>query len=260
VNNTFLLKIKAWFIGYTKSFLISDNDFNANITMKKIHTLKVSEEIKELCESVNSDEPLTNIAQIAALLHDVGRFEQYKQYKTFVDSRSVNHAELGVEVINDEGVLKTLDWNSRQLVINAVKYHNQLSVVDGLDDETTQVLKMLRDADKIDIWRVVSEYYNNNENRNKAIELNLPDIEKISDGVLGDILSESLVKSVHLKTLNDFKALQMGWVFDLNYKHTYEVLKNRKYLEKIRDAITVSDIAQTIYKVTSEYLEKKIAN
>lgn len=228
--------------------------------MKKIHTLKVCEEIKELCESVNSDELLTNIAQIAALLHDVGRFEQYKQYRTFVDSRSVNHAELGVEVINDEGVLKSLDWHSRQLVINAVKYHNQLTVVDGLADDTTQVLKMLRDADKIDIWRVVSEYYNNSQNRNKAIELNLPDIEKISDGVLSDILSETLVKSAHLKTLNDFKALQMGWVFDLNYKHTYEVLKKRKYLEKIRDSISVSDKAQTLYKVTKEYLEKKISN
>lgn len=228
--------------------------------MKKIHTIKVCEEIKELCESVNSDELLTNIAQIAALLHDVGRFEQYKQYRTFVDSRSVNHAELGVEVINDKGVLKSLDWHSRQLVINAVKYHNQLTVVDGLADDTTQVLKMLRDADKIDIWRVVSEYYNNSQNRNKAIELNLPDIEKISDGVLSDILSETLVKSAHLKTLNDFKALQMGWVFDLNYKHTYEALKKRKYLEKIRDSISVSDKAQTLYKVTKEYLEKKISN
>ena len=39
------------------------------------------------------------IAEAVALLHDVGRFEQYKRYGTFNDRKSVNHAALGVEIM-----------------------------------------------------------------------------------------------------------------------------------------------------------------
>ena len=44
-------------------------------------------------------------ARAAALLHDAGRFQQYAEYKTFSDALSEDHAELGVKVIQNSGLL-----------------------------------------------------------------------------------------------------------------------------------------------------------
>jgi hypothetical protein len=43
-----------------------------------------------------------------ALLHDVGRFPQYRRWRTFRDSESDNHARLSLEVIRHEAVLEHL--------------------------------------------------------------------------------------------------------------------------------------------------------
>ena len=45
------------------------------------------------------------LAEIMALFHDIGRFEQYKQYRTFSDYRSEDHAALGVKVIKANRIL-----------------------------------------------------------------------------------------------------------------------------------------------------------
>lgn len=255
-------ELRSHFEQYVERFYSDDssNDKNTNFLMKEKHTYLVCNEISAIARSLKLSSQQTSIAEIAALFHDVGRFYQYDHYKTFVDARSENHAELGVKIIHQENFLESLDETSQQIVINAVKFHNRAEIPSNLDKETTMTLKMLRDADKIDIWRVVTNYYSESDKkRNTAIELNLPDTQELSDEVLNDIVNGQLVVTKHLNTLNDFKALQMGWVFDLNFTHSFKMLNERRYLEIIRDTITDTTKAALIYKKTKEYLESKIA-
>jgi hypothetical protein len=104
------------------------------------------------------------------------------------------------------------------------------------------VLRMLRDADKIDIWRVVTEYYHRRgSGRNHAVELDLPDTGDISDAVYEALMEGKSVKMADLRELNDFKLLQIGWVFDLNFKRSFEMVREKKYLEAIRDVLPRDD-------------------
>jgi len=118
--------------------------------------------------------------------------------------------------------------------------------------------KLLRDADKLDIWRVLTDYYcNKNKPRNERFELGLPDTPEISEKVCQDLMAGRPIEEEHLKSLNDFKLLLMGWVYDVNFPWTFQLIRERGYLEMIRDALPPLERVLKIYSMVRTYLEKK---
>jgi hypothetical protein len=113
--------------------------------------------------------------------------------------------------------------------------------------------KLLRDADKLDIWRVVTDYYHRkNDRRNGAIELDLPNTPGFSEEVYQDLMNRRIVDINHVKNLNDFKLLQIGWIFDINFDTTMQAIKSRRYLELIRDVLPKSEKIQLIFENLSK--------
>jgi hypothetical protein len=55
-------------------------------------------------------------------------------------------------------------------------------------------------------------------------------------------------------SLNDFKLLQMGWIYDINYQPTFEMIYQRDYLKKIRDSLPASERIDQIYSMLMSYL------
>jgi hypothetical protein len=52
-----------------------------------------------------------------------------------------------------------------------------------------------------------------------------------------ELMAGKSVKVESLKTLNDFKLLQMGWVYDINFPRTFQLIRERGYLKMIGDAL-----------------------
>jgi len=75
--------LKKWFTSYVQTFKYKDLELQQNIDLKKDHTRRVCEEIINLGEQLGLNEDELRLAEIIALLHDIGRFEQYARYKTF---------------------------------------------------------------------------------------------------------------------------------------------------------------------------------
>jgi len=44
-----------------------------------------------------------------------------------------------------------------------------------------------------------------------------------------------------VKTLNDFKLLQLGWVYDLNFPFTARIIAEKDYVKRIRKTMPESD-------------------
>lgn len=256
IDEKILLSLKYWFTEYVKGFYPENTDFQQNIDMKVEHTRRVCREIIDIGRSLNLSQKELFLAEAIALLHDVGRFEQYAHYQTFVDYYSEDHAELGVKIIKSNGILINFDEPTRDLILRTILYHNRAELP---KDETERCLffsKLLRDADKLDILRVVTNYYQeNNGKRNKAIELNLPDLPGISDNIYADLLAERIAKAKDLKTLNDFKLFQMGWIYDVNFTRTFQLIRERRYLEKIRDALPKTERVLKVYSKIKTFLE-----
>ncbi len=236
-----LSDLKNWFANYASTFRSDDPEVRRNIDLKKRHTKRVCQEILHIGEREGLSDDELRLAETIALFHDVGRFEQYARYRTFMDGKSENHAELGIKIIEKFGVLDSLDNAAKEIVLRAVKYHNRPSLPREESDTVLLFSKLIRDADKLDIWKVVTDYYHRKETkRNAAVELDLPDTPGFSEEVLQSLADKRIVNMKDVKNLNDFKLLQIGWIFDINFKATLQRVKERGYLESIRDVLPES--------------------
>lgn len=118
--------------------------------------------------------------------------------------------------------------------------------------------RLLRDADKLDIFNVVTSYYGAGPGeKSNAIELDLPDSPVISDDILASLQNGKMIRMQQLKSLNDFKLLQMAWIYDINFQPAFQVIQERSYLKKIRDALPASARIDQIYDHLLSYLQQR---
>ena len=259
---TALSQLTKWFEDYVTGFASNDPDSRENIDLKKNHTIRVRNEIIDIGNSINLNKEDMYIAEACALLHDIGRFEQLKRYGTFSDARSENHALLGVKIITENNVLKNFSPEAGKIIIHSVGCHNMSSIPETDNKDRPVFLELVRDADKIDILHVVTEYYKNSPSgSNRALEMNLPDTDIISEAVCEPLAKGHIALIKDLRSLNDFKLYQMGWIYDLNFSRSLQIIKERGYLELLRDALPKSSqTVEEIYQITSTFLENKIAD
>jgi putative nucleotidyltransferase with HDIG domain len=234
ITDTQFQAYRAWFDGYVARFKEAAPDDLAKIELKEHHTRRVLDEIRALCESENVSGDDARLAETAALLHDVGRLEQYVEHRGVVDMHSEDHGRLGIEVLKRENVLADLDEETRDLIFRVISYHNKAKPP---EDETARCLlltRLLRDADKLDILGLMIRDYENPEDEvAELITLGLPDSPEVSPEVIADLDAGSIVLAEHLKTFTDFRLLLMGWVHDIHFTRTFEQFAERRYLERI---------------------------
>ncbi len=250
--------IRTWFDDYIRQFYSDDPSFQRNIELKRDHSRRVWKNAADLGRSLSFDEKNQLFIETAGLLHDIGRFEQFRRYGTFVDKKSVDHGWLGVEVLKANRVLKDLDEQDREVVFAAIQNHNKKELPENGDDRRLTFIKLLRDADKLDIWRVVTEYYcRDHDDTNNTLQLDLPDEPRMNPQNIDDLLNGRLVDLNNLQTLDDFKLLQIGWVYDMNFRRSYEILQENGYLKKIFDALPDTDTMKAVHEKVERYLEER---
>jgi hypothetical protein len=253
-----LQRFKTWFSGYCRSFTAAEGEDPQPYVMKEEHTWKVCDNIRQVIGSLALGEREAVIAETVALFHDVGRFPQYRHYGTFRDSVSVNHAALGAKVLVEQNVLAELPDEERMHITNAVTLHNVLTLPRGLDEETFLFTKLIRDADKLDIWRVFIEYYGLPESeRSAVIGMALPETRGYTPGVLACLLRGEMVRHDMISTQNDFKLLQLSWVFDLNFPGSFRLVSERGYVARLASTLPDDEEVRRGVKTVEQYVERK---
>jgi hypothetical protein len=232
IQETDLLYFKNWFDMYVKQFCTGNEGIDSAICLKIRHTKNVALVILDIANTLHFAAELCYLAEIVAIFHDIGRFEQYIRYHTYSDQKSEDHAKLGLEEIARTRVISRLPIYEQELIRNVVVHHNRASLPHSDDQNFLLLLKLLRDADKIDILHAVTEHYAGFK-RNEAINIGLPDTPEISDKIAHCFRDGQLAHVNDMRTINDFKLLQASWVFDLNFPRTYQIFKQRRYLDKL---------------------------
>ncbi|PID40118.1 MAG: HD family phosphohydrolase [Proteobacteria bacterium] len=260
IENQLLQSFRKWFHEYVISFFIGPSHVRENMALKKKHTMRVCEEILRLGRDLGINGDSLRFAEITALFHDVGRFEQYARYRTFVDHRSENHAELSVRILKKYHVLDGLKDSLKALVYRIVSYHNRPFLPEGETKRCLFYTKLLRDADKLDIWKILTRYYRREDSHsNRAIELDLPNTSQIADKVMDAIVNKRVVDINDVKSLNDFKVLQIGWIFDVNFQTTLDTILARNYLADTIASLPGSGKAKRIEKIVNHYVENEFS-
>ncbi|MFH1829181.1 MAG: HD domain-containing protein [Pseudomonadota bacterium] len=253
--------IETWYCTYVESFDHNDKVCVQGIDMKKEHTRQVRNNILDLGESLSLSAEELRLADTIAMLHDIGRFEQCIRYKTFSDLKSADHGKLGIQVIHDNGVLDGIADHVKQIILYAISHHNRrLLPKDGADD-CMLFLKLLRDADKLDIWRFFREYFEGSiYDANHVIVHGLPDEPGYSSEIADDVLAGKMAKVKYFKNLNDLKLAYIGLIYDVNFKRTYQILYDNKYLEAFYSFLPQTPKTAQIYHRAKNYLANRLSN
>jgi hypothetical protein len=250
---------QSWFLQYCRSFSAGSEEDKRNLLLKEEHTRHVCENMRCITRGLALEGPGALLAEAIALFHDVGRFPQYAEYRTFRDSISVNHAALGTEVLSHEGVLARLRDDEQRIILQAVKFHNAYAVPDIGDGDALLFMKLIRDADKLDIWRVFDEYMALPEKeRPSAAGLGLPDIPEYSEDLLSCIFHRRMASLSMVKTLNDFILMQLSWVYDLNFRTSFILLRERNFLNKLISTLPPTEAIGNLSLLLEEYLTERI--
>ncbi len=259
MNRNNVIFFKKWFSDYVKSFYSPNEEDQKNISIKGGHTYNVCENMVEITKELSLNDREKMVAEVIALFHDIGRFPQYAQYKTFRDRESVNHGFLGAETLLKKKILSDLPDNEQELIIKAVRFHNAFLIPKAEREDILFFIKLIRDADKLDIWRIFIEYYDTPEKeRASAVGLALPDTTDYSEEVFLCIQKGHMASLSQVRSLNDFKLMQLSWIYDLNFKSSFQLLSERNYIDTIIYHLPHDEEIQGVSSVLKEYVREKL--
>jgi putative nucleotidyltransferase with HDIG domain len=229
----------AWLRDFAARFPEARESDRASMELKLNHSLRVMQEAERIASSLDATDRALRLSLLAALLHDVGRFPQYSRYRTFKDQISVNHALLGFRTLRQEVVLNDLPAVDRKLVLQCVLLHNKPRLPPSLPPDLDFALRVVRDADKLDIVSVVLPYLEDPDlSGSEAVTLGLADHPgRYSGSVLRRLRTGQPVSYADMTYRNDFRLLLAGWVFDLNYAKTRRLFLHRDHLRSIMAAL-----------------------
>jgi hypothetical protein len=259
MNQNNLEHLKKWFADYVAGFYTDSPTNNSTIRIKEKHTERVCENMILLGKALDlSDEEMV-LTETMALFHDVGRFKQFAIYGTFKDADSENHALLGLRELVAHNVLDVCTKDERKWIAKAIANHNAVTIPKKENENSLFYIRLLRDADKLDIWRVFIDYYNTRDKQpNLVVEIGLPDDPSFSPQILSALSEERFVRFQDLRTLNDFKLLLLSWVFDLNFTCSIQMVKDRGYVEKIGAILPNSQETKKVLKHIHDYMERHL--
>ncbi len=200
---------------------------------------------------------------LAALYHDIGRFPQYRDYGTFADALSVNHATLSARTLVREGVLKRENRGVQRLVVGAVAMHNRYALPYGISPALNLVTDVVRDADKLDIIRIMAPQLSCaslEEARKEAsrggqniVTMHVKDEPNCwSEAILHDAMAGRVAKYTDMRYINDFRILIGTWIKELCFEASLESLAKSGLMLDIFAGLPKNDVMD---KLTTYLLE-----
>lgn len=188
----------------------------APLDLKLQHTAQVLANIRHIAKEEQFASDLAHTAWLAAIYHDLARFDQYVQYGTFKDALSRNHGLWAVELLIKLDRLAGETARARRTICTAIAVHNRLSLPQGLAGDSLPVANALRDADKLDILRVMDEHLRGPGPYNPTVVLSLPDDPDLhSPQIIADALAGKPASYADLRSVNDFRVLLGTWLFGM---------------------------------------------
>lgn len=219
--------------GVFEDYLNGYDREDEKIKLKIIHTYGVVKSAREIGHRMHLNEEDQQLAELIALLHDIGRFQQLRLYNSF-SPYTMDHAAFGVQLLfeGENPMISRFieDRSYDELIRVAIARHSDFRL-EGIQDERTLFhAKMIRDADKLDNCRV------------KLVDsveamIGVPQEHagegKISPKVWESCLRKEAVSSPDRITSLDYWVSYAAQYYDLNFKETWRIMKEKDYISRI---------------------------
>ena len=237
-----------FFNEYTKNYDMSI----PHISYKYYHSIRVMDNMELLAKNLHLPYCDIELAKCIGLLHDIGRFEQFKRFRSYSD-KFLDHGDFGSNLLKELDALKNykISPDDYDVVYKAIRNHNKFAIESNLNERETLFSKMIRDADKLDIFYALGD--------NKLKEIVYEDNSEISKHVDDDFFSNKLVKKQNNETVNDNIICLLSFIFDLNFDISLYIIKKYNYHYKIYERLNNKEKFKKYIEHIDKYLEKRNA-
>lgn len=244
---------------------LEDYDLNdSKIKLKVVHTYGVMKLSEYNTQDLNLNEENVKLAQLIAILHDIARFEQLKQYGIYEDYKTFDHGDLAIKILFDNKLIRNFIQENKydNIILKAIKNHNKLQIENGLNNLELLHSKIIRDADKTDNFRVaLEEPFDAILNSTREILEN----DTITDKIYNDFMNEKIIINNEKITDMDNWLSGIAFIFDYNFSSGLKYLKEKDYINRVIDRVNYKDKEtkermQKVKKFANEYINKKINN
>lgn len=208
------------------------NAEDPKVKLKIDHTYRVADLCRRIASDIGLGREEIDLAWLCGLLHDVGRFEQLKNYGTFNDAESIDHARYGASILFDGGKIRNYIEADEEdeLLRDVISCHSAYRIPAEYGERTVLFANILRDADKIDILKVnveipLEEIYNVSTEELK----NSP----VTPEVLASFLEEKTVLRTLKKTPADNLVGHASLVYELVFPVSLRIMAQQGYLDKL---------------------------
>ena len=236
---------------YVKKNYDYDNEL---IRLKYIHTLNVVKVMIMICNKMNLSMEDTKLAFFLALFHDLGRFREVVRQNEF-DNLKFDHGAYSNKVLFNDDFIHNFDISEDDylLIRKAIYFHNKKDLPNNLNDREQLFCELIRDADRTDIFRVLSTGYSS--------ERNLRFIEKPSVKVLDSFFKGGSIDLRDVNNASDRVVLRFSFINLFASNEARMVLKELGYFDKYVELIRVSsdneEIFNELMNVINSYMNIK---
>lgn len=259
-NDSFYQHCRHWFNTYADSYINqAEAAERPGFELKRLHTLKVVEESLWLSKHCGFSANEQAVAGVIGLLHDIGRFPQLQRYRTFNDRLSCNHAALSLAVIQEQRLLEELPSQDKQAIETAVIWHNQKDLPTALPPRLFQFAGLIRDADKLDIFRVLlAEYATKDPARIQIVDLDLPEGEDCSDTLLDAIAAGRMGDAADVHSRLDLHLVRLSWVFVFHNPAALRRFHKHAFIEQYRPYLPATPRIGRALSLLQHYVDIRI--
>lgn len=220
-------KAKEAFSQYLKAYDKEDD----KIRLKIVHTYGVVACVEQIAEKMQLAKEDLELAKLIALLHDIGRFEQIRRFSSF-EADTMDHAAYGVQVLFEEGMIREFIKEDLYdgVIRTAIAKHSDFRL-EGIKDERTLFhAKLIRDADKLDNCRVKLE-----DSIETLLDRTAEEVgnEEISSSIYAAAMRGEAIRSPERKTKMDYWVSYVAYFYDLNFRETLEIVRDKNYVSGI---------------------------
>ena len=253
---------------YVDTYREADGQLPVMMRLKRDHTGFVVRNAEAIADGEGFTSEEREVALAAALLHDTGRYEQLKRYNTFRDSDSVDHAVFSHDIVMSLGWLDEVEKRGgggqwKDIILKAVLYHNRRDLPDGMDSLTEVASHTVRDADKLDIFRVLEDQVEHTDWKGDSRAFwNLAISAPPNPAVVGCIENGQPVDYQNIKSLSDFVLIQVGWMISgLHFATARRLCRERNHLafrRKFLHELTNSPAIDRVCDLAAERLARSV--
>ncbi|MBN1423206.1 HD domain-containing protein [Candidatus Fermentibacteria bacterium] len=237
--------VRKWWKSYVELFTSGRDGGHPLLNIKASHSERVAKEASGLTRELAWPRGDTITMEALGLVHDVGRFVQFTEHGTYADAHSLNHGERGWMILTESEILACVAPNDCQLLLDGTRYHNRFRIPDSLPPRSSAFLAVLRDADKLDIMRVVIDAID--QDGGLMLQRMIPHLSldrTPSPEVIDEITSTHSCSTGNLRTVGDMLLMQLSWTYDMNCLPALRRLARRSFVDTITDRLPDTPMLQ----------------